>query len=102
MTDTIQFSAEEMKQLQELQQSYQNKTIEFGQLKVQKILLEQQLKTLDDRQTQMEVDYVNIQVGEKELVDQLNKKYGPGSLDPTTGKFTPVEQEQEKPTESIQ
>ena len=51
-------------------------------------------------QTQMEVDYVNIQATEKNLVDQLNKKYGPGSLDPTTGKFTPVEQDQ--PKEPIQ
>ena len=44
----------------------------------------------------MEVDYSNIQKKERDLVDQLNKKYGPGALDPSTGTFTPVEQPPQK------
>ena len=92
MADTIKFSDDEMKKLQKLQTSYQSKTIEFGQLRVQSILLKQQLDTLENQEAQMEVDYSNIQKKERDLVDQLNKKYGPGSLDPTTGTFTPIEQ----------
>ena len=46
MADTVKFSDNEMKELQELQTSYQSKTIEFGQLRVQSILLKQQLDTL--------------------------------------------------------
>ena len=91
MADTVKFSDNEMKELQELQTSYQSKTIEFGQLRVQSILLKQQLDTLQNQEAQMEVDYSNIQEKERDLVDQLNKKYGPGALDPSTGTFTPVE-----------
>ena len=91
MADTVKFSDNEMKELQEFQTSYQSKTIEFGQLRVQSILLKQQLDTLQNQEAQMEVDYSNIQKKERDLVDQLNKKYGPGALDPSTGTFTPVE-----------
>jgi chromosome segregation ATPase len=96
MADNIKFSDDEMKELQELQTSYQNKTIEFGQLRVQSILLKQQLSALEDQEAQVEVDYSNIQKKERDLVDQLNKKYGPGTLDPSTGTFTPIEQPPQK------
>jgi len=92
MTESIKFTAEELKSLQEIQNQYQTKTIEFGQMKVQKILLTQQLDSLERQMTQMEVDYTNIQQTERELVETLNKKYGPGSLDPSTGTFTPVQE----------
>ena len=53
MADTIKFSEDEMKKLQELQTSYQSKTIEFGQLRVQSILLKQQLDALEQQEAQM-------------------------------------------------
>jgi len=92
MAEKMKFSDDEMKKLQELQTSYQSKTIEFGQLRVQSILLKQQLSALEQQEAQMEVDYSNIQKNERDLVDELNKKYGPGTLDPSTGTFTPIEQ----------
>ena len=42
----------------------------------------------------MEADYKEMQETERELVQQLNEKYGPGQLDPQTGVFTPVPQEE--------
>ena len=42
----------------------------------------------------MEADYKEMQDTERELVQQLNEKYGPGQLDPQTGVFTPVPQEE--------
>ena len=42
MADEIKFTDEELKSLQELSQSYQNIQASFGQLKVQKILNQQQ------------------------------------------------------------
>ena len=92
MAESVKFTKEELESLQGIQNSYQTKTIEFGQLKVQKILLTQQLDSLETQLTSMEVDYTNIQKQERELVQQLNEKYGPGSLDPSTGTFTPIEQ----------
>jgi len=101
MAESIKFTAEELKSLQEIQNQYQTKTIEFGQMKVQKILLTQQLDSLERQMEQMEVDYTNIQQTERELVKTLNEKYGPGSLDPQTGVFTPetVESDADKDEE---
>ena len=94
MADEIKFTDEELKSLQELSQNYQNIQASFGQMKVQKILNQQQADALEEAEVKMDADYKDIQDKERELVQQLNEKYGPGQLDPQTGVFTPVPQEE--------
>ena len=94
MADEIKFTDEELKSLSDLSQSYQNIQASFGQLRVQKILAEQQAEALEEAEVKMEADYKEMQDTERELVQQLNEKYGPGQLDPQTGVFTPVPQEE--------
>ena len=84
------FSKEELKSLQDLQTSYQQKQLQFGQLEVQRLLVWQQLEQLDNAKTKLEVEYGEVQDTERKLVADLNKKYGPGNLDPATGVFTPT------------
>ena len=86
----IKFSDEELTSLRELQEGYQEKQAQFGQLKVQKLLIQQQLDALEATESQFDKDYVGLQEKEQELVKQLNEKYGPGNLDPATGVFTPA------------
>ena len=90
MADEIKFTDEELKSLQDLSQSYQNIQASFGQMKVQKILNQQQADALEEAEVKMDADYKDIQDKERELVQQLNAKYGPGQLDPQTGIFTPT------------
>lgn len=78
----IKFTDQEVKQVSEVRESYQNLTIEFGriQLEIENLKLEKQriinsLKVVKDK--------------EKEVVDALTEKYGAGSLDPVSGVFTP-------------
>ena len=94
MADEIKFTDEELKSLSDLSQSYQNIQASFGQIRVQKILAEQQAEALEEAEVKMEADYKEMQDTERELVQQLNEKYGPGQLDPQTGVFTPVPQEE--------
>ena len=94
MTEEIKLSEEELKSLQELSQSYQNIQASFGQMKVQKILNQQQADALEEAEVKMDADYKDIQDSERKLVEELNEKYGPGQLDPQTGVFTPVPQEE--------
>ena len=94
MADEIKFTDEELKSLSDLSQSYQNIQASFGQIRVQKILAEQQAEALEEAEVKMEADYKEMQETERELVQQLNEKYGPGQLDPQTGVFTPVPQEE--------
>jgi len=95
MADEIKFTDEELKSLQELSQSYQNIQASFGQLKVQKILNQQQADALEEAEVKMDSDYKEIQDNERKLVEELNEKYGPGQLDPQTGVFTPAPPQEE-------
>jgi len=54
------------------------------------LLVTQQLDSLDSAKATLEVEYGEVQDTERNLVADLNKKYGPGNLDPATGVFTPA------------
>ena len=47
------------------------------------------MAALDNNIEQAKQSYTKIQAEERELVQKLNEKYGPGQLDPETGVFTP-------------
>ena len=91
-TSDIKFTDEELKSLNDLNQGYQTKQQQFGQLKVQRILLTQQMEGLDEAEIRLETEYSELQKTEQNLVKELNEKYGPGQLDPNTGVFTPTAQ----------
>ena len=85
----IKFTDDELKSLQGLQTSYQEKQNVLGQLAVQKLLMNQQVESIETRLVEVEQEYQTVQQEERELVKTLNDKYGPGQLDPATGVFTP-------------
>ncbi len=89
-SDEMKFTEEELQSLQNLQNGYQEKQALLGQLAVQRILLDQQSDALEIRTTEVEEEYAGVQQQERDLVEQLNEKYGPGSLNPETGVFTPA------------
>ena len=99
-SNEIKFSEEELKELGELQTSYQEKQAQLGQISVQKILLGQQVESIDNRQVELEGEYEAVQQSERDLVKKLNEKYGPGQLDPQSGVFTPIPQEETPAEES--
>ena len=90
MSEKVKFSDEELKNLEQLQNDYSEKQVELGQVHVQRLLLNQQMEQLHNKQSELEQEYIQIQGREKQLVDGLNQKYGPGQLDPETGGFTPA------------
>jgi len=90
MAEKIKFNDEELKQLESLQNDYSQKQVELGQVHVQRLLLNQQLAELQNRQSEIEQQYIEIQGREKQMVDMLNEKYGAGQLDPETGVFSPA------------
>lgn len=90
MADTVKFSDDEMKSLAELQDTYQQLTQRMGQLEAQRLVQIQGLDAIDSEKDGLKEQWVNNQQKERELVDSLNKKYGPGTLDPNSGEFTPA------------
>ena len=89
---TKKFTDAELASIKDLQVKYAQTTDGFGRLKVQKMILMQQLDQLEEAEVRLENDYSNLQKSEQELVQTLNDKYGPGSLDINTGEFTTAEE----------
>ena len=85
----IRFTEDEMDSLRELQNEYTQKQNLLGQISVQALFMKQQIEELEAKKTQVEKEYMEIQQKEKQIVDDLNSKYGEGSLNPETGVFTP-------------
>ena len=91
MAKEIKFTEDELKSLSDLRETYAAVQNDFGAIKVRKVLLTQQLDSLEEAEVQLETRYAETQKTEQEFVKSLNDKYGPGNLDPQTGVITPVE-----------
>ena len=93
MPNAIKFTEEEMLQINNVQQSYINLQNALGQVSVNRIRLNQQFDDLETSEDSIKTQFIETQTIEKNFVEQINKKYGDGNLDLTTGEFIP------KPTE---
>jgi len=91
MADEKKFSEEELKQINEVADKYNALQTELGQLGVQKILVDERIQVIQDRELEIKKEWKQNQVTEGDLVKTLSEKYGEGTLDPKTGNFVPVE-----------
>jgi len=92
MAKETKFSEEELKQINEVADGYSSLQTELGNLGVQRILVEERLQNINDREEQIRKEWKQNQVKEQDLVKILSEKYGPGTLDPKTGNFIPLEE----------
>lgn len=84
-----QFSAEELEKIKELQDKYNVLGIQLVQLKLAQKNAEAYLKTLNEQEALLETQIVETNAEEKKLAEDLDTKYGAGSLDLESGVFTP-------------
>ena len=82
MAEDIKFSDDELKSISEIRTAYAEITNRFGQIELTKYNLQKQVE-------QAEIDFESVKVKEQEILQSITKKYGPGTLDPNTGVFTP-------------
>ena len=92
--EAVKFSEEELQSLQELQNTYAGISTQFGQLKVSRMNSERQFNSLEQSEEALEKAWDDNRQKETELVQSLTEKYGPGSLNPETGEYTPVKSEE--------
>ena len=88
MADT-KFSQKEMDKIKDVQSSYLGVQQAFGQLEVNRIRLEQQLDATQQASVELRDKFTETQKDEQKFIEELNKKYGDGSLDLESGTFTP-------------
>tara|TARA_R100000008_G_C3568001_1_gene160288 strand:- start:773 stop:1054 length:282 start_codon:yes stop_codon:yes gene_type:complete len=91
MANETTFSEEELKQINEVADTYNSLQTELGNLSVQKILVDDRILAIQDREAEIRKEWKKNQVTEGDLVKTLSEKYGEGTLDPKTGNFVPVE-----------
>jgi uncharacterized protein YnzC (UPF0291/DUF896 family) len=89
MPEEVKFTEEELKQVQNIRQSYLNVQNQFGQLKLAQV-------RLDEQEVDLEEALKSIQSEEKKFLDGITDKYGQGTLNPETGVFTPTETTENK------
>jgi len=78
------FTEDELKSLKSLQNQSQVATLQFGQLYLSKLRLEEQETTLKNQLKQLEQE-------EAKAAQTLTEKYGKGTIDIESGEFTPTE-----------
>ena len=90
MSQEIKFTEQEVAEIRMLQGKYQQRIIEFGNFKMERMHLLKLVKDLEDRETTAEEDFANLQKMETELLEKLTKKYGEGQLNLEDGTFIPT------------
>ena len=87
----ITLTEAELNALKELREKYALSTTQFGQLKIEKRLLQKELDRLNRLEEEFETQYDAIIESEIVLVKQIEEAYGQGNVDLDTGIFTPVQ-----------
>lgn len=82
------FTEEEMTEIKNLQSNYVALQNSLGQIGISRIRLEKQSKEFDAAEVKIKESFEEASRKEKEFVDKINKKYGDGNLDISTGVFT--------------
>lgn len=82
MAQEIKFSEQELNSIKELQKEYNKLSIALGQLELEKMVLKTREETLYST-------FKTISEKEQTIIQDLNSKYGVGSLNLETGTFTP-------------
>ena len=85
----IKFTEKELQSLQELSNESNGITNRFGQLAIAKINLEKQSEAVEEEEFKLHEELEALKKEEQATLQSITEKYGPGTLDPQTGVFTP-------------
>jgi len=88
MSNPVKLSDEELKSIKDLNLKYAEISSKFGQIKIEKILVNQQLERLNTLEESAAEEYTKLQEEEIALVNSISTKYGEGSVNIETGEFT--------------
>ena len=86
---TTKFTEDELQNIRAIQEEYSMVGIQLVQLKLARKSSEEYLAALEQEEQRIVEQIESISTKEKQLTESLNEKYGIGSLDMTTGEFTP-------------
>jgi hypothetical protein len=91
MSKAKKFTQEELDRINVVREEYDKKIGEIGVANVELMLTEKRVSELHDFIENLKSEYLQCQQKETTLVEELNKKYGSGTIDLLSGEFTPTE-----------
>ena len=89
MNETIKISDEELSEVKLLQNKFSERLYQFGNLYLEKMQIEEAVKSIQGKEEQLQNEWKNLQKMENDLIEKILKKYGEGSLDLKAGLFIP-------------
>jgi len=89
-TKNTKLTTEEIQGMSEIQQGYQQLQSTIGAIHLRKYQLFQQIEEAEKQLAELEVNFSQKRQEEVSLLKNLEEKYGQGTLDITTGEFTPT------------
>ncbi len=87
-TEETKFTPEELETIKGIQQEYFDTQSKLGQLSVARIRLDNQASYLDNTENDLRNSWFETQKKEQDFMSEMNKKYGDGTLNASTGEFT--------------
>ena len=90
MSENKKFTEDELNKIKSLRDSYAAKVTEFGQIEVEILATNQRADLLQKTKETALKQYEDLQSQERKLVEDLNKKYGAGTVDLSNGEFIPA------------
>jgi len=89
MAEVQKFTAEELNNITEMRDENSRIISDLGQVEIQLFLINEQVAELGQLKTTLQSQFKDLQAKEAELVNNLNEKYGIGTVDINTGEFIP-------------
>ena len=96
MSENIKMTDGELAEVKMLQEKFQQKVFQLGQLYLQKMDVETRAKSVGEQEVKLKDEWNNLQKMENELIQNLLRKYGEGNLDLSQGIFTKDEIQDKK------
>jgi predicted nuclease with TOPRIM domain len=90
MENQIKFTEEELQNIKSIQDDNTQLIMESGQLELELYSMNTRLKALDNEKSSMQDRYMVLRDREQKLVQELNTKYGSGTVDIESGVFIPT------------
>jgi len=85
---TKKLDKEHLEQIQQLQQDYAENANLIGNLSIEKHSLNKRLDEIEETYHEQLIKFETIRGYEQELMEQLTKRYGDGSINIADGTFT--------------
>jgi len=89
MSEIKKVEQTDIEKLKSLQTQYSELSTKLGQLKIEQLLVNQQVDRLKQVEDTFTSEYFKLQSEEQKLAEEISKKYGNGQINIDTGEFIP-------------